>query len=1109
MPKDRKFTGEDDAEAEVNRLREEKRTILSFPNQRASEAGQQEQTVQSYAGRALIELLQNAVDANREIPIGYKGLGFRSVLNLTDAPEIHSGHLHVRWSPENAHEAVGAAAEKLPVLAFPQWWPDSTERVDSYATSVVLPLKESARQDIQDEWSRLMSDPSVIVFIDGVDELIWDAGEGKRLTWCRSQMNDIVTIVATVADQPPVAQRWRVHRVGEAAVAIPLDVSGALLVRQEQGATNFRCYFPTEDTNPFGNVLVHAAFPLTLDRKKLDCAHPNTAKRITEIADAMAAAASQLGVVEILDLLQTGWTGDAARDRVETKLVLAVKQAIAGCALVGLRCCPQREQLPYGFWDSARRLSLWERFKACLARYRPGELDGLSLLPLGSETPTREKTLLWLNPNAGLTKGELRGLHWAKADGESVPCNSSVLFAPPSGEALVPPIPPGIALHFLDREFYQDASKKLGNEVARSLFRDTLGVRDFRISEVITHAVLPVLEAGDEPVGIVEFLYALWCRAERGERGDFDWNEQWRARLIRACKVRCSDGGLRSTLETYAGSDWTGSDFLARCYGDRADRVFLHAPPDDPELRESCAAFYRWLGVGWAPKIFPLLLEGDTTKTKRGWLWADGRFVVAGEEPPNWRDYCADAWARRYQASDFTYRTPRLKLDWTLDGGEKVVEQGGAFEAVHATWSYYARYAESVCYWSSNQQQDYDNERKSTVSYFLWRLRSLRWLPAGEPPELHRPVDVFSPGEVALSHAMSGWVSPLGKDVPDKIANLLAIRRYWKEVTLDDWRRWLRAAETLNPQERIEDRDRIRRLYACLLTNAERGDAQNPLMSCKLWWVERLADCENWTLATATRARGAYLDRPELESLFLQGIVICPARLDDKAAKAEALFGIPHLSHRIVGVPNSDGEWRVSGMTERIQSRMPYLVAYLGIARNEQGRDELRAALAIIEVIETAKLAVTWTRKLDGSVIATVEQTSFARHDGDRWRLHLRATSAPTEVNPGWERLAEVILLSCGFPSTEKAANVRDILIYAEDRLREKLTNLGVAPETVGDAQRMAFEQRPTVVTPPSVPDAPAVPPPPIPPNGPTPVVQPPLVRPPPAIVIPPLLRLA
>ena len=703
-------------------------------------------------------------------------------------------------------------------LAFPQWWPNPTERADGYATSVVLPLKESARQDIQDEWCRLQGDPSVIVFIDGVDELIWNSGDGKPITWCRSQVNDIVTIVVTV------------------------------------------------------------------------------------------------------------------------------------------------------------------------------------------------------------------------------------------------------------REFYQDASKELGEDVARSLFRDTLGVRDFRISEVITHAVLPVVEAGEQPAGIVEFLYVLWCRAESRERGDFDWRERWRERLIRACKVRCHNGELRSALEIYAGGDWTRSDFLEHCYAGRTDRTFLHAPPHDPEFRESWAAFYRWLGVGWAPKVIPLLLEEDKSKTKRGWQWIDGRFVVAGQEPPGWRDYCAQAWAQRYQASDFTHRTPRLKLDWTLDGGEEIVEHSGAFEAIHATWSYYARYAESVCFWSSNQQQDYDNERKSTVSYLIWRLRNLRWLPAGEPQELHRPVDMFRPGEVALSRSMSGWVFAIGNNVPDKIADALAIRRDWKVVTLDDWRRWLRAAETLNPQQLIDDRERIRRLYACLLANAERGDAQTPFKSCKLWWIERLEACENWTLETAALANGAYLDRPELESLFLPGIVVFPARLNHKAAKAEALFGMPRLSDRIEGVPNTIGDRQMSEMTGRIRSRVPYLVAYLGVTRNEQSHDKLRTALAIIEVIGTPRLEVTWKRKLDGQVVATVKTTSFAHRAGDHWRLYLRAPHTPPESDPAWERLAGVILLACEFPSTEKASDVRDILIYAEDRLREKLTNLGIAPETVADAERMAFEQRPPPVAPPSVP---------------------------------------
>ena len=188
----------------------------------------------------------------------------------------------------------------------------------------------------------------------------------------------------------------------------------------------------------------------------------------------------------------------------------------------------------------------------------------------------------------------------------------------------------------------------------------------------------------------------------------------------------------------------------------------------------------------------------------------------------------------------------------------------------------------------------------------------------------------------------------------------------------------------------------------------------------------------------------------------------------------------------------------MSEMTGRIRSRVPYLVAYLGVTRNEQSHDKLRTALAIIEVIGTPSLEVTWKRKFDGQVVATVKTTSFAHRAGDHWRLYLRAPHTPPESDPAWERLAGVILLACEFPSTEKASDVRDILIYAEDRLREKLTNLGIAPETVADAERMAFEQRPPPVAPPSVPDSP-----PIRPNGPIPAIQSPPVHTPPEVVTP------
>lgn len=66
------------------------------PNRITSDFRSAEETRRDYGGRALWELLQNAddaMDADRAIVgfIGAKGLGFKSVLEISDTPEIHSG----------------------------------------------------------------------------------------------------------------------------------------------------------------------------------------------------------------------------------------------------------------------------------------------------------------------------------------------------------------------------------------------------------------------------------------------------------------------------------------------------------------------------------------------------------------------------------------------------------------------------------------------------------------------------------------------------------------------------------------------------------------------------------------------------------------------------------------------------------------------------------------------------------------------------------------------------------------------------------------------------------------------------------------------------------
>jgi hypothetical protein len=848
---DRNFVDEKDAQKVINERRDAKREHLRDPYELNSQSSQQSQTVQSYSGRTLFELLQNAVDANSEKPIGYKGVGFRSVLNITSSPEIHSGPLHAQWSPKIAEETVGAAAKNLPVLAFPNWSENRPGELEDFDTVVVLPLTSEKKAEIEEEWEGFVSDPSIVVFISGLSKVTWDR-YGSVVSWERTKANNRVSIIQSKSDSPKATFRWETCDFGISKVAIPIGESGTLDRTGSDNPTTLRCFFPTEDANPFLNVLIHSEFSLTPDRKHVDTRHPDTERAIKDAAAAVSRiAANRTNLEEALDVLGLRAIGPLDEESLAGRICAEVRNAISeqplhaldGKALSSLRSCPRgfgQEHL-----SDARRLELWEIFKACVASHRQNGLDGLPFFPCGSENVGRERTLFWLNPQAPLSLHGLQGLEWAKCEGLPKPYSSKALFSPPRGEDDVPEIPEEIELKFLDRAFHADLSKRLDYSSGWFLGH-VLGVGKFDLEQVVTTAVFPVLEKGGSSDSILHFLRDLY-RGTFGERNrEFDWTEPWKVRLSQICKVRCERNEWHPAIEIYAGEKWTGTDFLERCYRERSDRSFLHAPDGDEAEVMQWARFYRWLGVGWAPKVIPIVLE---EKKGEGWEWSSDGFKCPGEEPEDWKSYCLSAWETQYRSEAFVHRRPRLKSDWSIDGGFSLLDIPGAFESFYGRWDYFRLYAKSSCGWSSKQKENYDNETKRSISYLFWRLRRIEWIPSSDGESKRQPLDCFKKGEVLSSRALSPLISRLPQGFPEKIANDLEIRSSFEEIDLEDWKRWIARIQHLNPTQNFEDRETIRRFYSCVLSNAEADQNQIPFHELNVWWVERLEDREKWILA--------------------------------------------------------------------------------------------------------------------------------------------------------------------------------------------------------------------------------------------------------------------
>ncbi len=217
---------------------------VDLPNQANAEAS----VTREYRGRYLFELLQNANDAitaakqdpmgyrsdpyrvrieltdsalivaNDEMPfaeddvssiyrwgesskdpnksIGHKGIGFKSVLEITDSPEIFSRLVQFRFDRNTCYRAVrrivGRDVElKLPVTRFV--FPYTVEKLRppdrglvqqlldnlGFATVIRLPL----RRGFDDVLQRMRQDidGTLLLFLGGIDELeIWIRGERVR-----------------------------------------------------------------------------------------------------------------------------------------------------------------------------------------------------------------------------------------------------------------------------------------------------------------------------------------------------------------------------------------------------------------------------------------------------------------------------------------------------------------------------------------------------------------------------------------------------------------------------------------------------------------------------------------------------------------------------------------------------------------------------------------------------------------------------------------------------------------------------------------------------------------------------------------------------------------
>ena len=244
--------------------------------------------------------------------IGRFGLGFKSVLKVTDAPEFFSRSGSFRFDRKHTADRIAevAPAERYPVLRLAEPIDPHKERdadedlheLMSWATNIVrLPLKAGARDGLTQQIEGFP--PEFLLFVDHVRYLTLEGGEFSRSFTLRNRNGELHL------DAGKKIARWRVFKTShplsiDARSDWPLhDDSDAVpiwwaapLDHQLAGSGKFWAFFPTHTASLVSGIL-NAPWKTNEDRQNL-LPGPYNKELIEAAAERIAEALPELATNE-------------------------------------------------------------------------------------------------------------------------------------------------------------------------------------------------------------------------------------------------------------------------------------------------------------------------------------------------------------------------------------------------------------------------------------------------------------------------------------------------------------------------------------------------------------------------------------------------------------------------------------------------------------------------------------------------------------------------------------------------------------------------------------------------------------------------------------------
>lgn len=753
--------------------------------------------------RAICRLGRSSKDPRKAI--GYKGLGFKSVGEITDDPQIFSVDVGFRFNEERVREEVTSVAgelgagQRLPVYAFP--FPLALSDVDSdtaeveelfeagFRTVFRLPLRDrGSRSDVASHLAETLS-PRLLLFLDSVDQLELSGTENDfKATAVRDRHDDHLEVLLEapggtehwmvferllpIPDGNLVAllgDAWREVEQVRAAVAVPVAPSG---LPHRLSAEPLHVYFPTQEESGFGLVL-QADFSLELDRRRVSQA-PEAQPYNNWLAD-------QLGELVGTDVavgLARRFPNEGA---VVSALALVGTPAGYGPRIVGKAVdCLQRSAfvptiedgphvpgdarlLPPSIPDpsTAHRLIATSDLSQLVIPGVEGDVDARRLLADNLGTPVLGQGDVLERLLTPTAEEEIVRFYEFLVDwGESV---NARLFGKSLADIPFVRIESGEWRAPAERLFFPRQrddllpfSESLSIPIVDvpdvvglgSLLEDA-GVNGFEWRQLLADSVFPPLtDPETEPQVRSEALKALELYFQSEGGGDQRIRSQAERVLLPAQDSSGSRRGLKAAGRIYFSSDWLGNDSLEKIYGPFGQCEFLAVQPDDDsDRRRELAEFFKWLGVARHPRPDRLVAEQSETYM----VQRLANHPHASRYPEAWNAWrSSDAFSRATDCGQRHPHSQQLRASYGLDRFPELVATGDP-SRLGLLWEQLARHWErgfEECATATLycQQSLHSGDRMRAVpSLLAHMLEETEWVPCqlGGQTVLKRPREVW------------------------------------------------------------------------------------------------------------------------------------------------------------------------------------------------------------------------------------------------------------------------------------------------------------------------------------------------------------------------------